>query len=268
MKIFKIGMIGLVSFFALGCNLGYLLSQNDRPLHPKYIAHAAGGINGQTYTNSLEALNLNYRQGGRLFEVDFDLTRDGVVVAIHGWEAADDFIGGTEHKQYSHHAFKTFKRRDGFTQMDIDRVAKWLAAHPDAYIIPDVKTEGKNIEVLKKILTKYPQLSRQIIAQIYNFNEYEPVRELGFEHIILTGYRMKDKDEAIVNFAKNAQLYAIVLPQWRFKTNSLSNQLKSLGFFLYTHTINDCKKVAELNKKGVDGFITDFLLQKKCPGDS
>lgn len=37
-----------------------------------YIAHAGGGVENYTYTNSLESLNSSYEQGFRFFELDLE----------------------------------------------------------------------------------------------------------------------------------------------------------------------------------------------------
>jgi len=47
------------------------------------VAHAAGVIDKHCYTNSREAVLLNYGTGFRHFEVDFVRTRDGTVVTAH-----------------------------------------------------------------------------------------------------------------------------------------------------------------------------------------
>ncbi len=53
----------------------------------RYLAHAGGEINGQRYTNSLEALNLNYSNGFRIFEIDIITTTDGHLVCAHDWDS-------------------------------------------------------------------------------------------------------------------------------------------------------------------------------------
>lgn len=55
----------------------------------KYLAHALGGIDGQTYTNSKEAIENSYNKGVRLFEVDVKLTSDNKLVCVHGWSKKD-----------------------------------------------------------------------------------------------------------------------------------------------------------------------------------
>jgi arylsulfatase A-like enzyme len=54
---------------------------------PAFVAHAGGGIKGRSYTNSLEALDENYRRGFRFFELDFNWTSDNQLVCIHDWES-------------------------------------------------------------------------------------------------------------------------------------------------------------------------------------
>ena len=55
----------------------------------RYMAHALGGIDGENYTNSKEALESSYNKGIRLFEVDINLTADDKLVCVHGWNKND-----------------------------------------------------------------------------------------------------------------------------------------------------------------------------------
>lgn len=56
----------------------------DYPL----IHHAGGGIEGNTYTNSVEALENTLRKypDKCVVEIDFLRTSDGELVCCHGWE--------------------------------------------------------------------------------------------------------------------------------------------------------------------------------------
>jgi phosphoglycerol transferase MdoB-like AlkP superfamily enzyme len=49
----------------------------------RFIAHAGGMIDDHTYTNSLEALNMSYDKGFRLFELDILRTSDSMFVTAH-----------------------------------------------------------------------------------------------------------------------------------------------------------------------------------------
>ncbi len=55
-----------------------------------YMMHALGGVDGKyMYVDSIDALELSYNSGYRLFEVDVNLTSDGVPVLVHGWNKSD-----------------------------------------------------------------------------------------------------------------------------------------------------------------------------------
>ena len=55
-------------------------SEKNIPL----IAHAGGGFKDLTYTNSIDALELN-KENYEFFELDFFLTDDGKIVCAHDW---------------------------------------------------------------------------------------------------------------------------------------------------------------------------------------
>ena len=53
------------------------------PEDSKIVMHAAGGLNGKTYLDCLEAFEYWYAKGQRFFEFDFGITTDGYIVACH-----------------------------------------------------------------------------------------------------------------------------------------------------------------------------------------
>ena len=56
------------------------------------IAHAGGGIDGNIYTDSLEALNQSYQNETRLFDIDLRFTSDDEIVLRHDWTQVSDWI--------------------------------------------------------------------------------------------------------------------------------------------------------------------------------
>lgn len=76
-----------------------------------YIAHALGGIDGQTYTNSKEAIENSYNKGVRLFEVDVKLTSDNKLVCVHGWSKKDyeEKLGITYNEENSIMSYEQLK---------------------------------------------------------------------------------------------------------------------------------------------------------------
>lgn len=73
------------------------------------VAHAGGAIREKEYntfyTNSLEALQQNYSLGHRLFEMDFYLTSDKKLAAVHDWNQ----FGNKDDVALSSDEWKKFK---------------------------------------------------------------------------------------------------------------------------------------------------------------
>ena len=103
----------------------------------RFIAHAAGMIEGNTYTNSLEALELNYRNGFRVFELDIMETSDNTYVAVHDW---DDWKKGTGYRgdlPPTAEVFKEYKILTKYTALNMDDINRWFEKHPDAVLVTD-----------------------------------------------------------------------------------------------------------------------------------
>lgn len=234
---------------------GEVIKKNIVP--EKLISHAGGQVKGVYYTNSKEAIDKSYENGFKFIELDFEWTTDENLVLIHEWKEKVEELFSKEPKMYSTEEFKSFKMIEGLTQMTIEDLAEWLYEHEDVYIITDVKSD--NVNALKLIKEKYPELMPQIIPQIYKMDEFIPVQGLGYTNIILTLYASRYPDEEIIDFARRHEIFAITMPMERAQTQ-LPNKLKQENVFVYTHTINEPELRKELEANGVDGFYTDELL--------
>jgi len=103
----------------------------------RFIAHAGGKIEGYTYTNSLEALNLSYKIGFRLFELDIIKTADSVYVAAHEWEHWQEMTGYKGEIPPNRATFKQQQILEKYTPLDIDDINDWFKDHPDAILVTD-----------------------------------------------------------------------------------------------------------------------------------
>lgn len=103
----------------------------------RYIAHAGGSINNYIYTNSLEALNLSYQKGFRLFELDIIKTKDGKYVAAHDWNHWAEITNYTGPLPVTNKIFLKHKIYGLYTPMDMDSINKWFKNHKDAILITD-----------------------------------------------------------------------------------------------------------------------------------
>jgi len=107
----------------------------------RFIAHAGGGIEGKKYTNSLEALDLSYAKGYRLFELDIIKTKDDIFVAAHDWKHWADIADYKGELPPSRAEFMRRKIFGKFTPLDIQAINQWFDRHTDAILVTDKVNE-------------------------------------------------------------------------------------------------------------------------------
>lgn len=103
----------------------------------RFIAHAGGAIEGHKYTNSLDAINLNYNNGFRIFELDIIKTSDDIYVAAHDWKHWEKITGYAGELPPNRETFKKQKIYKKYTSMDMTDINKWFKDHPDAILVTD-----------------------------------------------------------------------------------------------------------------------------------
>lgn len=242
-------------------------AQAECALDPaRLVAHAGGAIEGRAYSNSRNALDSNYAKGHRLFEIDLDWTSDGRLVLVHGWDSSfAEWYEGADRYDRKKSArpslaeFKTLKMKHGLTQMTVEDLSSWLTDHRDAYAVTDVKS-GSNVDALGQVAKTLGKMNAQVIPQIYGFEEFEPVKRLGFDHIILTLYQTGATKEELLAFSGLKGLFAVTMTEGRALANALALELRKNGVFVYVHTINDAARWDALHRQGVSGLYTDALI--------
>lgn len=223
----------------------------------KYIAHACGGINNITYSNSLEAIEQSYNLGYHFIEVDISQTNDGKFVLLHDWYKTRYQLFG-KRGVVSERSFFKDKMVNNLTQMNLDMLLKWLQEHKNIFIISDTKNIAV-IKILAYINKVYPDIKQRIIPQIYFFHEYKQVIDLGYDNIIFALYKLKNTEEEIIDFISKHKLVAVSLDKKRAQ-QGLAFKIKNLGVSPIVHTINDLNTEKLFRKLGVDTFFTDFLI--------
>jgi len=225
----------------------------------KRVAHAGGSIEGDTYTNSHEALDYNIKRGFELFEIDFSWTKDQQLVCIHDWDRSFNRLFGFQIKQRpTMEAFK--KLNQGMSRYNICTLhsLKYLMEkNKHIKIITDIKE--KNIRALRIIAEEIKDYDSRIIPQIYHPSEYKIVKKLGYKNIIWTLYKFSGDNDRVLEQVDHLKLFAITMPPKRAK-EKLGIKLKEKGIPTYVHTINS-KKTLRTYKEyfGITEVYTDFL---------
>ncbi|HFI0447247.1 TPA: glycerophosphodiester phosphodiesterase family protein [Streptococcus suis] len=244
---------------------------------PNLIAHAGGTYRGPSYntfyTNSLEALQQNYSLGHRVFEMDFYLTSDGKMAAVHDWEQFG-YMNGVALSSEEWKNFQTFGSPitdSRFTTMLIGDVLDQMVINKDMFLVTDTKIlEASDemrlqfSEIVNEAKQRDPELLKRIIPQIYNEEMYSLIKEIyDFPEIIYTLYASQDSPEQVIEFVtSNPAIKAITIPlnHGVYFNSDFFTALHNLDKKVYTHTIHTYDDLTNYSALGVDGFYTGLLL--------
>ncbi len=222
------------------------------------IAHAGGGYKGDTYTNSLEALNTSAPYYD-LIEIDLSWTSDGHLVCLHDWEQGFlSAAGRTVSSALTLAEFETLAQANPeFESCTLDTLADWLRANNSVRIVTDIKDNV--LEALRHIATTHPDIQARFVPQVYQPQNYAIARELGFEDVIWTLYRYEGDTSAILNWLKQMDLFGLTMhPDW-VETGLARAARDTTGVLSWTHTINTPQDFDMAVQAGVAEVFTDFL---------
>ena len=243
-----------------------------------FIMHGAGEWNGYTYTNCLEAFESNYQKGCKVFEIDFMLTSDGVIVGRHDWTTimydkqlvAEDEVLLESYKR--NNLPKSFEEvcemYKGRTPLTWSTLLSYLVADESLYIITDTKYSndiatgyifGRMVEIAKK--SGMEGVLDRIVVQVYNQDMYRKVMEIyPFKSVIYTLYQSSDSNEMVLEFIEHSNVGVITLPLNSGRDDDVFfDQLKKRGCYIFVHTINDISVAASYFARGCDGIYTDSI---------
>ncbi|NQJ67751.1 glycerophosphodiester phosphodiesterase [Streptococcus suis] len=246
---------------------------------PNLIAHAGGTYREKAYntfyTNSLEALQQNYTLGHRVFEIDFYLTSDGKMAAVHDWDQFGNMDGVAMSSQ-EWKAFQTFGSPvtdSRFTTMLIGDVLDQMLINKDMFLVTDTKILDASdemklqfTEIVNEAMKRDPELLNRIIPQIYNEEMYALIREIyDFPEVIYTLYASQDSADNVLDFVKNNPAISVVttpIGHANFFTAEFINSLHAANKKIYTHTIHTYDDLTKYAALGIDGFYTGLLLPR------
>jgi len=224
------------------------------------VAHAGGGFDAKTYTNSYQSLDENLSKGFKYFELDFSFTSDNRLVCIHDWEGSyERLLGARPQNRPTYQQFtETVNNFKGYQPCTLDGLAEWMRKNPSTKVVTDIKE--RNLDALAAIKNTLPAAVTRVIPQIYQPEDFVRVRALGYDQVVWTLYRYKGSQDEILNWAEKFDgSFAVTMPKSRAST-SLQEQLFARRIPTYVHTVNDRSEAKELMEKhGVSEIYTDFI---------
>ncbi|MDN7241741.1 glycerophosphodiester phosphodiesterase family protein [Planococcus sp. N028] len=229
------------------------------------IAHAAGQIDGEVYTNSLEAFETSYKNGHRLFEIDLSITADGKLVARHGWDALHGQNFNKEEGPLTYKEFMEVPYYGKYTPMDFDALLELLEKYKDIHIVLDGKVSSvKDTEVVygkvRKALDKSNQkIVGRLIPQMFYKEDLAVIRGLGFQDVIYVVGREEYSPESTAKFCAEHGIGVVSLSGKRTNAEFVQ-ELTHHNIEVYMYTFNEIEKMKPYIKMGVKGFFTDTVL--------
>lgn len=209
------------------------------------VIHAGGYLTASdgtrfSCTNSLEALENCYQNGKRFCEIDLQETSDGMLICGHGDE--NELVFGTGLPlTATGEDFLNTRIYGEFTPLSADGLATFMRAHPDFYVMTDVKTD--NLRVCRCLAEAFPDLRSRFIVQVQFPEEYEELKTLGFPYIAYPIFKTPDAQRGFLQlavFSRHHELLALILPNGYYSPDSklaLAERLIGTPFIL--HTLND-----------------------------
>lgn len=247
----------------------YIRHKQMEPWYKKHtlIAHAMGGIDGNIYTNSLEAFQYNYDKGYRVFEIDLLETSDGVLVGQHSW---NNYKETTDGKRYipTSEEFLSNDIAGGYTGLSFEDVLRLAKEYSDIYVVTDTKktkSDGAREATMHMLDVAKEQdmedvFKEQFIVQVYNKKSYQAIKDLiDVEHIIFTFYRMDiEKYYKAAEFCSDEGIPVITYKYNRWK-KEVQEKIDELGLVTALYTVNNREVAIKYVQNGVSYLYTDDL---------
>ncbi len=229
----------------------------EKWLKSRKITHATGILNGEIYSNSVEALKNTIQAQKTVVEIDFMYTSDGVLVCNHGWKT-------WKRKAPTYATYMKSQTEGNGTPMDAKKAIE-LLGHTDIHLIIDTqeKNTAKVYQNIKDLCEECGVSSymNNIIPQIYRESDYKKIQRVyPFKECILECYKKNPKNITdIKNYGKickrnNIQYIALYS---NLLTKKRVDLLHKYGLIVIAHTVDSKKEYKQLRKIGVDAVMSN-----------
>ena len=225
---------------------------NNKNFESKFIAHAAGGINFDTYTNSIEALEKSIDNGYRLIEIDLMETSDNFFIGgHHDWPSFKKKLTNYEYqnndKAMTLDEVKNSKVYNKYRPLTIDYINEIFSKNKNLFLVTDKSNN------FKKIISDFTFDKNRIIVEIFGRENYFLSIKEGIANPMFSA-TISDYDFILAN---NIKLIAIPSHDLIKNKNKYKKLLKK-NVFIFVYTSNNKKFIQEHIDVNVSGFYTDF----------
>ncbi len=230
----------------------------------KLIYHAGGGIDGLSYTNSKEALELTLNQKNYMIELDFLFTTDGHLICGHEWTD----LYSIEALSLAEVQELGFYRK--YTPLKGEDVISYMRDYPQMYLVVDTK-EAEPVEVIRELVRLAEgdeSLLNRFVIQLYDRGMKAQVLQIypfPSENFLFTAYQFGcERVTDILQICLEERIPVATVGFWVW-TDEEVNLFREKGIIVFEHTINEVSEAEIALHRGIQGLYTDFLQPYDLP---
>ncbi len=270
----------------LKCNISQnvLITHKPDAWYKKYhvIRHAGGGIDGKYYSGSLEAWDLSYERGNRVFDVDLSFTSDGVLVVRHEWfdNLEDDSLCAMAqsninidtngqlryYKPYYRMNIEEFKQTKPFqsyTPLTCEDMINYMAAHTDLYVALDMKDD---------LLSSYQYVVRQaremdlesilqhVIVSVYDVELHDSIMAIyPFQNWVLRQHYIHERNYCELLYECLKYNIPVVNISSYYADDEGIQWLNNVGIYTFVTVCDYVSDMRNYQSKGFWGCVSNNL---------
>jgi hypothetical protein len=226
--------------------------QSARKNPQRFIAHAAGEIDGHRYTNTREALDRGYESGLKLFEIDLIQTRDGRYVGAHDWDTWEAATGSATSPPM-HREFKETLLFHRYRPLDLADLDRWFGERSDAYLVTD------KISDFSALLAGFSHRPR-LIVEVFSVDAYHRALAQGVLHpmLALAPALATDGSDKVLELLRTTPVKFVSIPARTMRRQGrLLAALRRNKTCVYAYTSSDPSFLERSIGKRIYGAYTD-----------
>jgi glycerophosphoryl diester phosphodiesterase len=217
----------------------------------KFIAHAGGGIDEYTYTNSLESVNLSISKGYKLIEIDLRETKDKHFVGVNTWKKykKNNFFKEEDINDEPIYLeeFKKIKIFKKYTPLTVDKINEIFTKNNDLILVID-KTNN-----FKKINKDFSFDKKRIMVEVFGKKNYLRSIKDGIYNPMFSA-TSEDYDFIIKNDIKMITAHSADIT----KNTKIYKTLIDRGVKVFVYSSNNKKFIEENLGNTFSAVYTDF----------
>jgi glycerophosphoryl diester phosphodiesterase len=248
-----------------------------------FIAHGGGGLDGKTYSNSLEAMNNSYENGLRVYDIDLDYTKDSILVCCHSWlenleqsgvpmMESKNFVDRNGHTQHHINArpldYKTFKSRKvyrQYTPMSSKDLLLFMLSHSDVYVAPDMKADvvsSYQYLVDRARELKADSVLDRIIVNVYDYDIYNQIMKIyPFKNTTARQHHVHPNNYyELAKFCISNHIHVVNISSC-YVNDEGAKLLMSKGIHLYVAVVDYHSDMEKFKEQGYSGACTNWLKE-------